>query len=297
MWDVCPTRCAVFHLSHAMAKGYALSSFGRLRQAQQALAPARQRLEALPASPRAWPGAAGTSRGGALRSHGATLAGCGQRRSAASVHPVTTHTSLASDGRNPSDVTGGGTRVAWRAPGTPNMAGNERVAGQIAPLGLGLQAACWGIGADRLLVADGVARLGAQGHVPEVDAMGGGAAAAAPVLAETTVTHALSRAQGPDRPGAPDSSRRLSGIRAPGGSRPKCSQAGNRGPVSMPEPSRGRPRRWKVAMASLRRCSTITVVCPCVATRYGRGGTTLMVAPPMERPSRTVFQAGVSRSL
>src|SRR5215475_13352888 len=40
----------LFHLSHDLAKGYALAIFGRLRQAQQALAQARQRLEALQAS-------------------------------------------------------------------------------------------------------------------------------------------------------------------------------------------------------------------------------------------------------
>jgi Family of unknown function (DUF6399)/IclR helix-turn-helix domain len=40
----------LFHLSHDLAKGYALSIFGRLRQAQQALAQARQRLQALPVS-------------------------------------------------------------------------------------------------------------------------------------------------------------------------------------------------------------------------------------------------------
>jgi DNA-binding transcriptional ArsR family regulator len=41
----------LFHLSHDLAKGYALSICGRLRQAQQALAHARQRLEVLQASP------------------------------------------------------------------------------------------------------------------------------------------------------------------------------------------------------------------------------------------------------
>jgi Family of unknown function (DUF6399)/IclR helix-turn-helix domain len=41
----------MFHLSHELAKGYALALFGRLRQAQQALAQARQRLEAVHASP------------------------------------------------------------------------------------------------------------------------------------------------------------------------------------------------------------------------------------------------------
>ena len=41
----------MFHLSHDLAQGYSLSIFGRLRQAQQALAQARQRLEALQASP------------------------------------------------------------------------------------------------------------------------------------------------------------------------------------------------------------------------------------------------------
>jgi hypothetical protein len=40
----------LFHLSHELAKGYALSIFGRLRHAQQALTHARQRLEALLAS-------------------------------------------------------------------------------------------------------------------------------------------------------------------------------------------------------------------------------------------------------
>jgi hypothetical protein len=40
----------LFHLSHDLAKGYALSLFGRLRQAQQALAQARQRLAALQTS-------------------------------------------------------------------------------------------------------------------------------------------------------------------------------------------------------------------------------------------------------
>ena len=49
----------LFHLSHDLAKGYSLSIFGRLRQAQQALAHARQRLETLQASP---PGSAQCSR-------------------------------------------------------------------------------------------------------------------------------------------------------------------------------------------------------------------------------------------
>src|SRR3989454_4778438 len=40
----------LFHLGHDLAKGYSLAIFSRLRQAQQALAQARQRLEALPAS-------------------------------------------------------------------------------------------------------------------------------------------------------------------------------------------------------------------------------------------------------
>jgi hypothetical protein len=39
-----------FHLSHELAKGYALAIFGRLRQAQQAFAQARQRLATLQAS-------------------------------------------------------------------------------------------------------------------------------------------------------------------------------------------------------------------------------------------------------
>jgi IclR helix-turn-helix domain len=38
-------------LSHDLAQGYSLAIFGRLRQAQQALAPAQQRLEALQACP------------------------------------------------------------------------------------------------------------------------------------------------------------------------------------------------------------------------------------------------------
>jgi hypothetical protein len=40
----------LFHLSHDLAKGYSLSIFSRLRQAQRALVQARQRLEALLAS-------------------------------------------------------------------------------------------------------------------------------------------------------------------------------------------------------------------------------------------------------
>jgi hypothetical protein len=40
----------LFHLSHDLAKGYSLSIFGRLRQAQQVLTHARQRLEALQAA-------------------------------------------------------------------------------------------------------------------------------------------------------------------------------------------------------------------------------------------------------
>jgi hypothetical protein len=40
----------LFHVSHDLAKGYALSICGRLRQAQQGLAHARQRLEALQVS-------------------------------------------------------------------------------------------------------------------------------------------------------------------------------------------------------------------------------------------------------
>ena len=41
----------VFHLSHELAKGYSLAIFGRLRQAQQALAQAGQRLATWQASP------------------------------------------------------------------------------------------------------------------------------------------------------------------------------------------------------------------------------------------------------
>jgi hypothetical protein len=40
----------LFHVSHDLAKGYALSIYGRLRQAQQGLTQARQRLEALQGS-------------------------------------------------------------------------------------------------------------------------------------------------------------------------------------------------------------------------------------------------------
>ena len=40
----------MFHLSHDLAKGYALAIFGRLRQAKQALEQARQRLESLQVS-------------------------------------------------------------------------------------------------------------------------------------------------------------------------------------------------------------------------------------------------------
>jgi hypothetical protein len=43
----------LFHLSHDLAKGYALSIFGRLRQAKQALEQAKQRLESLHNSPAA----------------------------------------------------------------------------------------------------------------------------------------------------------------------------------------------------------------------------------------------------
>ena len=42
----------VLHLSHDLAKGYSLAIFGRLRQAKQALAQAKQRLGALQACPR-----------------------------------------------------------------------------------------------------------------------------------------------------------------------------------------------------------------------------------------------------
>ena len=53
----------LFHLSHDLAKGYSLAIFSRLRQAQQALEQARQRLEALQASqPEQCPGPAGTGR-------------------------------------------------------------------------------------------------------------------------------------------------------------------------------------------------------------------------------------------
>jgi DNA-binding transcriptional ArsR family regulator len=58
----------VFHLSHDLAKGYALSICGRLRQAQQALAHARQHLEVLQASP---PGRAQVQQAQGAVEHGA----------------------------------------------------------------------------------------------------------------------------------------------------------------------------------------------------------------------------------
>jgi hypothetical protein len=58
----------VCHLCHDLAKGYALPIFRRLRQAQQALAQARQRLEALPTSQ---PGRAQVEQAQALVENGA----------------------------------------------------------------------------------------------------------------------------------------------------------------------------------------------------------------------------------
>jgi hypothetical protein len=48
----CPSVPDLFHLSHELAKGYSLSLFSRLRQAQQALTQAGQRLATLQASHR-----------------------------------------------------------------------------------------------------------------------------------------------------------------------------------------------------------------------------------------------------
>ena len=107
----------LFHLSHELAKGYALSIFGRLRQAQQALAQARQRLEALQASQA---GSAQVQQAQAsveACEAVVALAGCAQRLSAAPCQPVAEHASLASWGRNPPDVTGGCMPVARRDPG------------------------------------------------------------------------------------------------------------------------------------------------------------------------------------
>jgi hypothetical protein len=101
------------------------------------------------------------------------------------------------------------------------------------------------------------------------------------------------------RPRSPRRSRRyktpLRGTLALGDSRPRCWQAGHRGQVRMPGPSNGRPRRWKGAMAPLRRCSTIIVAYPRVATRYGRCCTTLIVVPRTGRLQPYGFSGGSFR--
>ena len=102
----------LFHLSHDLAKGYALSIFGRLRQAQQALEQAKQRLEALPASPpEPCAGSAGTGLCRGLRDRGATLAGGAQRLPRVLDQCVPDHASLAACRLDPSNVAGRGTPV------------------------------------------------------------------------------------------------------------------------------------------------------------------------------------------
>jgi hypothetical protein len=51
----CPSIPDVFHLGHALAKGYALAIFGRLRQATRGLEQAKQRLETLQKNAQAAP--------------------------------------------------------------------------------------------------------------------------------------------------------------------------------------------------------------------------------------------------
>src|SRR4030095_9841771 len=67
----------LFHLSHDLAKGYALAIFSRLRHAQQALVQPRQRLEVWQAS---HPGSAQVQQAQAavtgLRGRSGALAGC-----------------------------------------------------------------------------------------------------------------------------------------------------------------------------------------------------------------------------
>src|SRR5262252_10454836 len=88
----------LFHLSHDLAKGYALAIFGRLRQATQALTQAKKRLESLHNS---------QADRAQVEQAQALVAGCAQRLEAAPVQLVAHPPSLAPCRRDPSDVTGG----------------------------------------------------------------------------------------------------------------------------------------------------------------------------------------------
>ena len=98
----------LFHLSHDLAKGYALAIFGRLRQAQQALTQARQRLETLQASQ---PGSAQAQQAQAsVEACEAVVKRWQGVRSAYRQQPcqsVADRASLAACGLDPPDVTGG----------------------------------------------------------------------------------------------------------------------------------------------------------------------------------------------
>ena len=167
----------LFHLSHDLAKGYALAIFGRLRQAQQVLEHARQRLETLQKNTQAG-SMPGSSRSQALgrglrRPSVARWQGV---RSAWKEQPfqcVAHRASLAACGRKPPDVTGGRTSSCdVEIQAIETLLETQRVADEKGHLGQGSQAACWRLGPGRFLVADGASGLGADSHDPEMDTVG-----------------------------------------------------------------------------------------------------------------------------
>jgi hypothetical protein len=148
----------VFHLSHDLAKGYSLSIFGRLRQAQQVLVPARQRLAALQASQ---PGSAQVQQVPASVEACEAVVACWQgvrsayRQRLANLSRIVHPWRLVDATRQTSQEVE--RQLHGEIQVLENVTCNAWIAGEKGHLGQGPQTACRRLGPDRRLVADGVA--------------------------------------------------------------------------------------------------------------------------------------------
>src|SRR6266446_3742775 len=283
----------LFHLSHELAKGYSLAIFSRLRQAQQALAQARQRLEALPASE---PGSAQVQQAQASVEACETVVTRWQgvrsawRQSLSNLSRIMHPWRLVDSSRQTSQEVERQLQVEievletlFETNGLPVKKDTldkvrKQLAGVSSLIDFWWQTVWHDL--EQMAMTPGWTQWVEELLLPLMYWQERRSRTRCPVQ-KAQIALVLQAVQ--------DAFERHP---CTGQLAPRCWQAGNRGQASMPGPSSGHPQRLKVATAICLRCSIITGACPCVATRYGQGCTTLLVAPRTERHQPHGFSGG-----
>ncbi len=284
----------VFHLSHDLAKGYSLTIFSRLRQAQQALTQAQERLARAEASHPGGVQSAGTGRGRDPPGRSGTLADGSQRLSGPSRQSRADSASVESFGLDSTDLNRGGMSVEAEVKALETLIAThglpakddtltkvrKQLAGISALIDFWWQTvdhdledmvlnSSWKDWVDELLLPmmywqEQLSRTRCPGQKAQI-------ALALKVIQEDFERHPCT-----------------------GRFRPRCSLTGRAGQPIMPRPSSALHQQLKVETVTCRRCSTIIGACPNATTQCGRCYTILIVTPQMERHPLRDFSDGSS---